>query len=89
MDCAVHCFLKYYLQHLPDGKQVTYLHLKVSDHALASDCGQQGNFLRLYARASAVTYYREFVTALRFIGCHNQSELFLCARDQSCLSDDS
>ena len=31
MDSAVHCFLKYYLQHLPDGKQVTYLHLKVSN----------------------------------------------------------
>ena len=24
-----------------------------------------------------------------FIGCHNQSELYLRARDQSCLSDDS
>ena len=29
------------------------------------------------------------VSALRFIGCHNQSELYLRARDQSCLSDHS
>ena len=31
----------------------------------------------------------EPVTALRFIGCRNQSELYLRARDQSCLSDHS
>ena len=29
------------------------------------------------------------LTALRFIGCHNQSELYLSARNQSCLSDHS
>ena len=32
---------------------------------------------------------REPVTASRFIGCHNQSELYLRARDQSCLSENS
>ena len=31
----------------------------------------------------------EPVTALRFSGCHNQSELYLSARDQSCLSNHS
>ena len=42
-----------------------------------------------YIPKARTTLYQGAVTALRFIGCHNQSELYLRARDQSCLSDHS